>query len=184
MAHLEVTAGSGRVLAGSVRAADLLDLLAQALQGAVHLQVTVTENVSIISTVHAVGIGGLLLGLGDETKVESATRGTRCSGRSRRSGRTLRVKGEERRRSYFLASRGLVVFLENHSLYMINELGERGHMNGWIVRQLIRHTAGPISPERPRGPGGPVGPGRPLIPSLPGDPADPAGPCKQHKRKS
>lgn len=92
MAHLEVTAGSGGVLAGSVRAADLLDLLAQALQGAVHLQVTVTENISVISTEHAEGIRGLLLRLGNEAKVESAARGTWCSGRSRRSGRTLRYK--------------------------------------------------------------------------------------------
>lgn len=89
MAHLEVTAGSGWVLAGSIRAADLLDLLAQALQGAVDLQVTVTENASVISTVHAVGIGSLLLWLGDETKVESATRGTWGTRGSRRSRRTL-----------------------------------------------------------------------------------------------
>lgn len=92
VAHLEVTAGSGRVLAGSIGAADLLDLLAQALQGAVDLQVTVTEDISIISTVHAEGIRGLLLRLGDEAKVKSTTRGTRCSGRSRRSRRTLREK--------------------------------------------------------------------------------------------
>lgn len=89
MAHLEVPAGSCWVLAGSVRAADLLNLLAQALQGAVNLQVAVTENISIISTVHAEGIRGLLLRLGNEAKVKSTTRGTRCSGRSRRSGRTL-----------------------------------------------------------------------------------------------
>lgn len=118
MAHLEVTAGSGGVLAGSVRAADLLDLLAQALQGAVHLQVTVTENISVISTVHAEGIGALLLWLGDEAEVESAARGTWCSRRSRRSRRTLTDKrGEERkRRSYLIANRSLVEFLEHHNL--------------------------------------------------------------------
>lgn len=123
VAHLEVTAGSGGVLAGSVGAADLLDLLAQALQGAVHLQVTVTENVSVISTEHAEGIGGLLLRLGDEAKVESAARGTWCSRRSRRSRRTLRNTWGKRRkrRSYFNAGRGLVVFLQNHNLYMMNE---------------------------------------------------------------
>lgn len=92
MAHLEVTAGSGGVLAGSIRAADLLNLLAQALQGAVNLQVAVTENISIISTVHTEGIGSLLLRLSNEPKIESATRGTRCSRRSRRSRRTLRDK--------------------------------------------------------------------------------------------
>lgn len=97
--HLEVTAGSGRVLAGSVGAADLLDLLAQALQGAVDFQVTVTENVSIISAVHAEGIRSLLLRLGDEAKVESTTGGTRCSGRSRRSRRTLRERKGYRRKS-------------------------------------------------------------------------------------
>lgn len=93
VAHLQVAAGSGGVLAGAVGAADLLNLLAQALQGAVNLQVAVAENVSIISAEHAVGIGGLLLRLGNEAKVESTARstwGTRRSGRSRRS------LGEER----------------------------------------------------------------------------------------
>lgn len=89
MAHLQVTAGSGRVLAGAVRAADLLDLLAQALQGAVHLQVTVTDNVSIISTEQAVGIRALLLWLRDEAEVETTARGTWGSRGSRRSRRTL-----------------------------------------------------------------------------------------------
>lgn len=182
MAHLEVTAGSGRVLAGSVGAADLLDLLAQALQGAIHLQVAVTENVSVISTEHAEGIGGLLLRLGDEAKVESTARGTWCSGWSRRSRRTL--KGGRRGREevgYFIACRCFVVFLENHNFYLpsVRRHKVNRQMNGWTIRL----TAGPISPERPRGPGGPVGPGRPDIPSLPGDPADPAGPCKQHKGK-
>ncbi len=103
MAHLEVTAGSGRVLAGSVGAADLLDLLAQALQGAVHLQVAVTENVSVISAEHAEGIWGLLLRLGDEAEVESATWGTWCSGRSRRSWRTLKYeRGKRRKRRSWL----------------------------------------------------------------------------------
>lgn len=121
MAHLEVTAGSGRVLAGSVRAADLLNLLAQALQGAIHLQVAVTENVSVISTEHAEGIGCLLLRLGDEAEVESTARGTWCSRRSGRSRRTLRYNGGKRRKGYFIAGRSLVVFLDNHNLYMMNE---------------------------------------------------------------
>lgn len=101
MAHLEVAAGPGRVLAGTVGAADLLNLLAQALQGAVNLQVAVAENVSVISTVHAEGIGGLLLRLGNEAKVESTAWGTGCSGRSRRSRRTLRDKKEKRRSCLF-----------------------------------------------------------------------------------
>lgn len=107
VAHLEVTAGSGRVLAGSIGAADLLDLLAQALQGAVHLQVAVTENVSVVSAEHTEGIGGLLLGLGDEAKVESAARGTGCSRRSGRSRRTLKEgRGGREEVGYFIASRG------------------------------------------------------------------------------
>lgn len=96
MAHLEVTAGSCRVLAGSIRTADLLDLLAQTLQGAVNLQIAVTENVSVIGMEHAVGIGGLLLWLGDEAKVESASRGTWCSRGSRKSRRTLSDKSERK----------------------------------------------------------------------------------------
>lgn len=99
VAHLQVTAGSGGVLASTIGAADLLDLLAQALQSAVHLKVAVTENVSIISTEHAVGIGGLLLWLRDEAKVESATRGTWCSRRSSRPGRTLsEERGKEEKK--------------------------------------------------------------------------------------
>lgn len=99
VAHLQVTAGSGRVLAGTIGAADLLDLLAQALQSAVHLKVAVTENVSIISTEQAIGIGALLLWLRDEAKVESATRGTWCSGGSSRSGRTLsEERGKEEKK--------------------------------------------------------------------------------------
>lgn len=90
VAHLKVPAGSGRVLSGSIRAADLLDLLAQALQGAVHLKVTVSENISIISTEHAEGIRCLLLGLCNEAKVKSATGGTRGSSRSRGSRGTLK----------------------------------------------------------------------------------------------
>lgn len=106
MAHLEVTACSGGVLTGSIRAADLLNLLAQTLQGAVNLQVTVTENVSVISTEQAVGIGSLLLWLGDEAKVESTTRGTWCSRGSRRSRRTLIEKcGKGRNKKMFLNCR-------------------------------------------------------------------------------
>lgn len=92
VAHLQVTAGSSRVLAGTIRAADLLDLLTQALQSAVHLKIAVTENVSIISSEHAVWIRSLLLWLRDEAKVESTTRGTWCSRWSSRSGRTLSDK--------------------------------------------------------------------------------------------
>lgn len=98
MAHLQVTAGSGGVLAGSIRAADLLDLLAQALQGTVNLKITIAENVGIISAVHAEGIGSLLLGLRDEAKVESTTRGTGCSRGSRRSRRTLEDKRKKKRK--------------------------------------------------------------------------------------
>lgn len=93
MAHLQVAAGSGGVLAGTVGAADLLDLLAQALQGAVHLKVAVAEDVGVVSAVHAVGIGGLLLWLRDEAKVESTTGGTWGSRGSSRSGRTLSDEG-------------------------------------------------------------------------------------------
>lgn len=123
MAHLEVAAGSGGVLAGSVRAADLFDLLAQALQGAVHLQVAVTENVCVISTEQTEGIGGLLLWLGDEAEVETATRGTWCSRGSRKSRRTLKdTRGEGRKgRSYFFVDIGLAEFLKHHNLYMMNK---------------------------------------------------------------
>lgn len=89
VAHLEVAAGPGGVLAGAVGAADLLDLLAQALQGAVHLQVAIAEDVGVVGTEHAVGIGSLLLWLGDEAQVESAAGGAGGTSGSGRSGRTL-----------------------------------------------------------------------------------------------
>lgn len=95
MAHLEVAAGPGGVLAGAVGAADLLDLLAQALQGAVNLQVAVAEDIGVVGTEHAVGIGSLLLWLGDEAQVESATRGTRGTSGSGRSGRALYERGRD-----------------------------------------------------------------------------------------
>lgn len=93
VAHLEVAAGPGGVLAGAIGAADLLDLLAQALQGAVNLQVTVAEDVGVVGAEHTVGIGSLLLWLGDEAQVESATRGARGTRGSRRSWRTLYERG-------------------------------------------------------------------------------------------
>lgn len=90
VAHPQVTAHTSRALLGTVRAADLLDLLGQGLQGGVDLHVTVAHHVGVVSAVMAttVGIGCLLLNrLADE--VESATRRSRGSSRSRRSGRTL-----------------------------------------------------------------------------------------------
>lgn len=95
MAHLQVAAGSGGVLASAVGAAELLNLLAQGLQSAVDLQVAVTQNVSVISAVHTEGIGTLFLGLGNETDVKSAAVGAWCSGGSGRSGRTLKNKRRE-----------------------------------------------------------------------------------------
>lgn len=89
MAHLQVAAGAGGVLPGAVGAADALDLLAQGLEGGIHLQVAVAHHIGVVST-ETEGIRGLLLGLGDEAKVESATGGARGSGRSRRSRGTLK----------------------------------------------------------------------------------------------
>ena len=93
MAEFEVAAGAGRVLARAIRAADVLNLLAQRLEGGVNLQVAVAHHVGVISTEVTEGIRGLLLGLGNEANVKSTTRG---SGRSRRSGRS-RGSGSTRR---------------------------------------------------------------------------------------
>lgn len=96
VAHLEVTAGAGRVLAAAFRAPDVLDLLAQALESGVHLEVTVTDHVGIIGPVVAATILSLLLRwLGQEAEVVTTagrTRGTRGSGRA---GGTLRREGGE-----------------------------------------------------------------------------------------
>lgn len=96
MAHLQVTAGAGRVLLGAIRAADALNLLAQRLEGGVNLKVTVSHHVGVISTEVTEGIRGLLLGLGNEANVESTTRGSRSSRGSGRSRRSLKQKMAER----------------------------------------------------------------------------------------
>jgi hypothetical protein len=94
VAHLEVAAGAGRVLATAFRAADILDLLAQALEGGIHLEVTVTDNIGIISPVVAATIARLLLRwLGQEAEVVTTAGRTRGTRRSRRTGRTLHRDG-------------------------------------------------------------------------------------------
>lgn len=96
VAHLEVTAGAGGVLAAALRAPDVLDLLAQALEGGVHLEVTVTDHVSIISPVVAATIVSLLLRwLGQEAQVVAAAGRTGGTRGSRRAGRTLCREGGE-----------------------------------------------------------------------------------------
>lgn len=155
MAHLEVTACAGGVLAAAFGASDVLNLLAQALEGGVHLKVTVTDHVGIISPVVAATIMSLLLRwLRQEAEVVTTTGRTRRARGSRRAGGTL----YKERRSRF---NGIQVFL-----------GMEGHE----AEDVGLRTAGPLSPVRPRGPGGPMGPGRPLTPSLPGAPAEPGGP--------
>lgn len=154
VAHLEVTACAGGVLAAALRAADVLNLLAQALEGSVHLKVTVTDHVGIIGPVVTATILRLLLRwLRQEAEVITAAGRTRRARGARRSGGTLCRE----RRSGFTGTR---VFL-----------GE-----GQEAEDVRLLTAGPLSPVRPRGPGGPMGPGRPLSPSLPGEPAEPGGP--------
>lgn len=66
VAHLEVAAGAGGVLAAAFGAADVLDLLAQALEGGVHLEVTITDHIGIIGPVVAAVTGLLLRWLGYE----------------------------------------------------------------------------------------------------------------------
>lgn len=170
VAHLQVTAGASGVLLGTLRAADVLNLLAQGLEGGVHFCVTVTYGVSIIGSVTTtVGIRGLLLGrLGNEAKVEPTTWSTRGARRSRKAGSTLNEKrGKDRgkRRS------------EIQPKFQSNAVTHRmwGIYTSFKPQQFSL-TAGPISPARPRGPGGPMGPGRPFMPSLPTEPDEPAGP--------
>lgn len=90
MAHLEVTACAGGVLAAAFRASDILNLLAQALEGGVYLKVTVTDHIGIISPVVAAAIMRLLLRwLRHEAEVITTTGRTRRAGGSRRAGGTL-----------------------------------------------------------------------------------------------
>lgn len=97
MAHLQVTAGAGWVLLGAIGAADALNLLAQGLECGVNLQVAVAHHVGIVGT-ETEGIGSLLLRLGNEAEVKSATRGTRGSRRSGRSRGTLKNNKRDSRR--------------------------------------------------------------------------------------
>lgn len=155
VAHLQVAAGAGGVLAGALGAADVLDLLAQALEGGVHLQVAVAHHVGVIGPVVAAAVVGLLLGrLGQEAEVESAAGGAGRTGGPGGAGGTLR---EERRR----------MVMEERAV----KAGGSGRAEG------SGRTTGPTSPVRPRGPGGPMGPGSPFRPSLPAAPAEPGGPC-------
>lgn len=90
VAHPQVAAHASGALLGAVRAADLLHLLRQGLEGGVNLHVAVAHHVGVISTVVAttVGIRSLLLDwLADE--VESTTGSSSWSRRSRRSRGTL-----------------------------------------------------------------------------------------------
>lgn len=96
VAHLEVTAGAGWVLAASFRAPDVFDLLAQALEGGVHLEVTVTDHIGVIGPVVAAAIVSLLLRwLGQEAEVETAAGRTRGTRGSRRARGTLHREGGE-----------------------------------------------------------------------------------------
>lgn len=168
VAHLEVAAGAGGILAAAFRAPDVLDLLAQALEGGVYLEVTVTNNIGIIGPVVAAAIVSLLLRwLGQEAEVETT------AGRTRGTRRTRRARGTLHR------ERG------------VQELLGSERSPGWSAMDRQGgelRTTGPASPVRPRGPGGPMGPGRPFSPSLPGAPAEPGGPCRgkmvKKKKKS
>lgn len=154
VAHLQVPAGACWVLAGAFRATDVLDLLAEALQGGVHLQIAVAHHVGVVSSVVAAAVVSFLLGwLRQEAEVEAAAGGAGRTWGARRAGGTLRVEEEEGERGVKAADPG----------------GEVAAM-GWV------RTTGPTSPVRPRGPGGPMGPGSPLRPSLPAAPAEPGGP--------
>lgn len=91
VAHPEVAAHAGGALLGALGAADVLDLLAQALEGGVHLLVAVALHVGVVGSVaSSQGVGALLLlGLGEE--VHAGARGTSRSWGSGRSRRTLEV---------------------------------------------------------------------------------------------
>lgn len=90
MAHLQVAAGAGGVLLGAIRAADVLNLLAEGLKSGVNLQVTIAHHIGIISTVVTERIRGFLLGCSNETNVESTSGWSRRSRGSRSSGRSLK----------------------------------------------------------------------------------------------
>lgn len=100
VAHPDVTAHAGGVLLSSLRAADVLHLLAEALQGGVHLHVTVVHHVRLISTVvvsssSSHGVRSLLLVV-DRCDMEAATSGTWGSGQTRRTRSTLDREEEDR----------------------------------------------------------------------------------------
>lgn len=96
VAHLQVPAGAGRVLAGAFGAADVLDLLAEALQGGVHLQVAVAHHVGVVGSVVAAAVVRLLLGrLRQEAEVEAAAGGAGRTRGAGRAGGTLREEEEE-----------------------------------------------------------------------------------------
>lgn len=164
--QFQVSAGASRVLLGSVRAAQGLNLVVEGFQSGVDLHIVLPKRAgSLISPHVPEGIRGLL-SLTQTSKgryVNSRAGRTRKAWRSRVTRRTLRKQ----------VYKNLVI---RHACACKAEMEKSV--------QGVLHTAGPDSPERPRGPGGPMGPGCPLDPSLPETPAGPGGPYKRIKSKT
>lgn len=78
MAELDVTAGAGRVLPGSLRGEQVLDLGVEGLDGGINLVVLGSQS-GLISSVLIIS-----------RDIVSTTSGTGRSGQTRRSRRTLR----------------------------------------------------------------------------------------------
>lgn len=97
VAHPDVTAHAGGALLGALGAADVLDLLAEGLEGGVDIDVAVALHVGVVGSVSSAhGVGSLLLlGLGEEVDAGAGgSRGAWGSGSSRRTlmGRRRRMK--------------------------------------------------------------------------------------------
>ncbi len=97
MAELQVSAGAGRVLLGSLRAADVLDLVVERFERGVDFSIMLTEvSRSLVGPHVPERIRGLfsLTQTSEGRHVNTRARGTRRTGGSGVSGGTLRGKEE------------------------------------------------------------------------------------------
>lgn len=186
MAHSEVTAHAGGALLSSLGAADVLDLLAQGLEGGVHILVTVADRASVVGSVAAHGVWALLL-LGLREEVHAGTGRSRGAWGSGCAGSTLMVNRGRKKGWKSWGETQHQVESKDPGNFRIQGLPTLPTITITIYIYVYNNitmsmgqtlTAAPISPLRPRGPGGPTGPGIPFMPSFPGVPLDPEGPCE------
>lgn len=161
MAEPDVTAGAGRVLPGSLRGEQVLDLGVEGLDGGINLVVLGSQS-RLISSVLIIS-----------RNIISATRG---AGRSGQTGRSRGTLIQIREWIDMLLTVG--TFAEDPLMYNGGKLSGLQNDKIFMVDEdkIDVLTAGPTYPGGPRAPGEPMVPWLPALPSLPAGPWGPEGP--------